>query len=263
MPKVSVIMGIYNCADVMSSSIDSIINQTFTDWELIMCDDGSADDTYEVALKYVEKDPRIKVIKNDKNMRLAYSLNQCLKIAQGEYIARMDADDISLPHRFERQVAYLDEHPEMAVVASRVIVFDETGDKFVRSIAGDYPMRQKVNLSVPFIHPTIMMRKSAYNQVGGYTVSTDTMRAEDLDLWYKFRLAGLDGYNIQEPLLKYHESLNDMKKRSLKAAIGMVKINKKYYKLLNVPLRFRFLAVKPLVSAVLPNWFMIWYHSKK
>ena len=263
MPKVSVIMGIYNCAGFMGPSIESIINQTFTDWEFIMCDDGSSDNTYEVACEYAKKDPRIKVIKNERNMRLAYTLNHCLEVAEGEYIARMDADDISLPERFEKQVAYLDSHPEMAVVASSVIVFDEDGDKFIRNIGGDYPLHKKINLSVPFAHPTIMMRKSAYTKLGGYTVSAETMRAEDLDLWYRFRLAGFDGYTIGEPLLRYHESLNDMKKRSIKAALGITKINLRYYKALKLPLYLYPIACKPLLTATLPNSFMSRYHSKK
>ncbi len=263
MPKVSVIMGIYNCADFMGPSIESIINQSFTDWEFIMCDDGSSDNTFEVALEYAKKDPRIKVIKNEKNMRLAYTLNHCLEVAQGEYIARMDADDISLPERFEKQVAYLDAHPEMSVVASTVMVFDESGDKFVRNLAGEYPLKQIVNISVPFAHPTIMMRKTTYDKLNGYSVSPETMRAEDLDFWYRFRLAGFDGYTIQEPLLRYHESLNDMKKRSFKAALGTTKINVKYYRLLKVPMHLRPLAYKPLLSAILPDSFMIWYHSKR
>ena len=107
MPTVSVIMGIYNCEKTLSDAIDSIINQTYSDWELIMCDDGSTDNTYQIATKYSEKDNRITVIKNDTNSGLAFSLNHCLKYAKGEYVARMDADDISLPNRFEKQVAFL------------------------------------------------------------------------------------------------------------------------------------------------------------
>lgn len=262
MPRVSVIMGVYNGAKTLPRAIDSIIAQTYTDWELIICDDCSSDNTYKIASQYAEKDNRIKVIQNEKNMRLAYSLNHCLSVAQGEYIARMDDDDICLPERFEKQVKYLDEHSEMAVVGSAVIVFDENGDVCVRGLGTEYPIRKVVNRSTPFAHPTIMMRKSAYDLLDGYTVSPETLRAEDLDLWYRFRLKKLEGYILQEPLLRYYEPPDAFKKRSVKAAKGMVRINKKYFKLLNIPHKYDYLIYKPLISALLPNRFMKWYHKK-
>lgn len=261
-PKVSVIMGIYNGEKTMERAIDSIIAQTYADWELIICDDCSTDNTYKIATEYAEKDSRIKVIQNEMNMRLAYSLNHCLSVAKGEYIARMDDDDICLPERFEKQVRYLDEHPEMAVVGSALIVFNETGDVGIRGLGTEYPLRSVVNRSTPFAHPTIMMRKSAYDILGGYTVSPETLRAEDLDLWYRFRLQKLDGYILQEPLLRYYEPTEAFKKRSVKAAKGMVRINKKYFKLLNIPHKYDYLIYKPLISALLPNKFMEWYHRK-
>ena len=105
--KVSILMGIYNCADTLSDAIDSIIKQTYVNWELILCDDGSQDDTYQVALKYQEKYPdKIILLKNKKNIRLAASLNRCAQYATGEYVARMDGDDLSLPNRFEKQVFF-------------------------------------------------------------------------------------------------------------------------------------------------------------
>ncbi len=263
MPKVSVIMGIYNCVDTLPIAVDSIINQTYTDWELIMCDDGSSDDTYKVAFEYTQKDNRIKLIKNEKNMRLAYSLNHCLEYAKGEYIARMDADDISLPERFEKQVAYLDAHPEMAVVSSAATIFDEKGDKLIRGLGNEYPLRKSLLLGSPFMHVTIMMRKAAYDLLGGYRVSPETMRTEDADLWFRFRLEKLDGYVIQEPLVKVRECANDLKRRSIKAAWWSVKLHKKYYKLLNIPVKWRLRAYKPLVSALIPRWIMAIYHRYK
>ena len=94
-------MGIYNCADTLAAAIDSILAQTYTDWELILCDDGSADRTYEVAEDYRSRYPeKIVLLKNERNMGLNYTLNRCLEQAKGAYIARMDGDDVSLPHRF-------------------------------------------------------------------------------------------------------------------------------------------------------------------
>lgn len=264
-PKVSVIMGIYNGEKTMKRAIDSIVDQTFTDWELIICDDCSTDNTYKIASEYAQKDNRIKVMQNKKNMRAAYSRNQCLKHACGEYIAVMDDDDICLPERFEKQVKYLDEHTEMAVVGSAAIVFDEYGDKYIRGIGNPYPFAidvKKRPVLMPIMHPTTMMRKTAFDLLGNYSVCPETMRAEDLDLFYRFRLEKLNGYILQEPLIKYHESLTDYKKRTLKAAIGTVKINKKYFKLLNISHKYDYLIYKPLISALLPNSFIAWYHQK-
>ena len=109
--KVSVIMGFYNNESTLARAINSILNQTYDKWELIMCDDGSTDYSYSIAKDYFKKYPdRIKLLQNPKNMHLANALNRCLKEASGEYIARMDADDESLPQRFERQVEFLDNH---------------------------------------------------------------------------------------------------------------------------------------------------------
>ena len=108
MPSVSVIMGIYNCADTLNEAIDSILNQTFRDWELIMCDDGSQDNTYELAQQYVQRYPeQIVLLKNEKNMGLNHTLNRCLQAASGEYIARMDADDLCSRDRFETEINVL------------------------------------------------------------------------------------------------------------------------------------------------------------
>ena len=112
MPTVSVIMGIYNTESKLADSIESILQQTYSDWELIMCDDGSTDRTYEIAKKYSDKYENIYLLKNNKNMGLAYSLNKCLKYASGKYIARSDADDINLPNRFKVQVEFLEKNPQ-------------------------------------------------------------------------------------------------------------------------------------------------------
>ena len=113
MPKVSIIMGIYNCAPTLPEAIDSILAQTFSNWQLILCDDGSADSTYAVAKSYQERFPdKIVLLQNERNMGLNHTLNRCLQKADGEYVARMDGDDVSLPTRLEKEATFLDEHPE-------------------------------------------------------------------------------------------------------------------------------------------------------
>lgn len=260
MPKVSVIMGIYNCENTLSEAIDSILKQTYTDWELIMCDDGSTDNTYEIAMQYSDKYNNIVLLKNEKNMRLAYSLNRCLEVSNGEYIARMDADDISLPERLEKEVYFLDKHLEYEMVSSAAIIFDENGDKMIRGLGKTEPLKNGYG---GFIHPTVMIRKKAYDGVGGYSVSKETLRAEDVDLWFKFKLKKYSGYVIQEPLIRYRENNSDFKKRTIKAAIGSMKLHYKYYKLLKVPLKQYLYVLRPLIVSIIPKKIICYYHSKK
>ena len=132
--KVSVIMGVYNCEKTVAESIESIINQTYDNWELIICDDASTDNTCAIVESYARKyGGKIFFLKNSANRRLAYSLNRCLEAAKGKYIARMDGDDISLPRRLEKQVLFLESHPEYALAGTAMIPFDEKrGEKTER-----------------------------------------------------------------------------------------------------------------------------------
>lgn len=260
-PKVSIIMGIYNCSKTLDRCITSILNQTYSNWELIMCDDCSKDNTLQLAKKYSDKYNNIRVIKNDKNSGLAFSLNQCLAVSTGKYIARMDADDISLPKRIEMQVKFLEENKQYQVVGSSLILFDENGDKGLRTIF-ERPTKYNTVKGPPYAHPTIMMRKEAYDALDGYTVLPRTRRGQDLDLWYRFYAKGFEGYNIQEPLLKYHESIEDYKKRSLKSAIGIMKTMYLGYKNLGFPVKTYIYIFKPIVASIIPNKLMYLYHKR-
>ena len=190
-PKVSVIMGIYNCADTLDEAIGSLIAQTYQDFEIIMCDDASTDNTYEIAEELGRRYPgKIVLIRNEKNMRLAYSLNHCLKYAKGEYIARMDGDDRCLPERFEKQVAFLDSHPEYDVVGTYMQHFTKDGPGDITK-AVEYPDKYTIRDHIPFNHASIMMKKTVYDALGGYAVNSLTMRCEDREMWYRFFKAGI------------------------------------------------------------------------
>lgn len=261
--KVSVIMGVYNCAETLSKAIDSVINQTYHNWELIMCDDGSTDDTYQIAESYKKQFPdKIILLKNEKNIKLAATLNHCLAYATGEYIARMDADDENMAERFEIEVDFLNNHPEITCVGTGYIVFDERGERGVR-IGEEYPHVRCLIHGAPFAHPTIMMRKEAYDALDGYTVAPETLRAEDIDLWFRFFEKGFTGYVIQKPLYRYRESLHDFKKRSFKAALGIAKVCLKGYRRLHYPWYLYPYALKSIVGALIPDKIMQRYHYKK
>ena len=116
-PRITVIMGIYNCADTLVEALESLEAQTYKQFKVILCDDGSRDNTLEVAYKWAELHPNYIVIKNEYNMKLAATLNHCLDYADTEYVARMDGDDLSAPTRFEKEINFLDTYPEYALVS--------------------------------------------------------------------------------------------------------------------------------------------------
>lgn len=262
MVKVSVIMAVYNGVANMAKSIESIQKQTYTDWEFIICDDCSTDNTFEMLQQVASEDTRIKIIQNGKNRKLAYSLNHCLSVASGEYIARMDHDDIALPDRFEQQVKFLDEHSKYDVVGGGVILYDDFGNE--RAVLNnEYPTVRMMKSKIPFFHPTIMMRKSAYDKLGGYTVCPRTTRGQDMDLWFRFFAQELKGYNLQFPILKYHDDINDYtKKNSLKCACRLSNTMIIGFKINKFPLTSYIYALKPVFAAILPQKFVYWIHKK-
>lgn len=259
--KVSVILAVYNCADTLDEAIHSIVNQTYSNWELIICNDASTDDTKEIVEKYKNKfSEKIKLLENIENKGLSFSLNQCLKYASGEYVARMDGDDISLLNRFEKQVSFLNQNPEMSVVGSSMIRFDEKGEYgILKSIPK--PNKYSLKKGVPFYHATIMMRKSTYVSLGGYTVSKRTIRGQDVDLWFRFYSKDFMGANIEEGLYKVREDEKAYKRRKIKYSIDFSKTLFMGFNLLNFPLRYYPYITKPVISSLIP--YKIKYYRNK
>lgn len=265
--KVSIIMGIYNCALTLGDAIDSITSQTHTNWELIMCDDGSIDNTYKIAKQYQILYPdKIILIRNEKNKGLNYTLNHCLKYCTGKYVARMDGDDLSLPQRFEKEIKFLEEHPEYAIVSTPMIYFDENGD-WGEGTAIEVPEIKDFVFHAPFhCHAPCMIRREAYFDVKGYTVDKRLLRYEDCNLWYKLYAKGYRGYNLQEPLYKMRDDKNAYKRRTFSSRMRavyvqytgfkLVKMEKKYYPFLIVEL------IKSFLLAVMPEKIYIWLHKR-
>lgn len=251
--KVSVIMAAYNCADTVRASLDSIINQTFKDWELIVCDDGSSDNTYEILKEYEQKYPeKIIVIQNKKNSKLPFSLNHCLKYATGEYIARMDADDMSYEDRLRRQVQYLDENIDIDVVGTGMTCFNENGITGTRRAPKD-PNRSLIGPGVPFFHATIMMRKTVYDRLNGYSLEPYVLRCEDVDLWIRFFAAGYKGANLQDALYYVREDITAVKRRNWNNAINASKTLFLGFSRNHYPLKQYIYVLKPLISVAVPK----------
>ncbi len=203
---VSVILAVYNGAQDVEPAIESIFSQTYTDWDLLVVNDGSTDTTGEVLGRLGAKEPRLTVLTNEVNCGLAASLNRAWRAAKGPLIARLDADDVCYPERLYKQVEFLLECPDVAVLGTAADFVDEQGDyigSYSRPARHDELVRRMYR-EVPFIHPTVVVRKSFYESMGGYdeTLRGATQAGEDVDLW----LRGYTRYkysNLREPLIRY------------------------------------------------------------
>lgn len=263
-PLISVIMGSYNSEKTLKESIDSIINQTYKNWELVICDDCSTDKSYEIAKLYKEEYPqKITLIRNEVNLGLAGSLNKCLEKAKGFYIARQDADDISMSDRFFKQIKFLEENPEYDLVGTSMISFDENGDKGVRGILKEIPDKRKLAVGPPFCHATIMVKADVYKKLGGYRVTKYTRRCEDIDLWFRFFQKGYKGINMKEPLYKVRDDEKAYKRRGFKSYMYATKVCFDGYRLLKIDILAYIYLLKPIIAAFIPQSLKQIYHKKK
>ena len=179
MIKISVVMPAYNAEQYIAEAIESILNQTFTDFELIIIDDGSTDRTIEIIEGY--KDPRIRFYRNEQNAGVALTLNRGIELAKGEFVARMDSDDIAELNRLEMQLNYMNAHPEVAVLGTGIELFGiQHGTKqFSQSYE---ELKIDLLFSSCFAHPTVMMRTELLRG-GNYSYNPAFSRMEDYDLW--------------------------------------------------------------------------------
>ena len=246
-------MGVYNPKTKMElfRATESILNQTYSDFEFIICDDGSNTETKKWLAELATLDERIKVITNERNIGLAATLNRCLAHAKGEYIARQDADDYSDPKRFEKQVVFLEQHPEYALVGSNVHYFSENG------IWGEfkyhkYPENKEFMWYSPFSHGSLIFRKDVLDKNNGYRVARETLRCEDYDLFMRIYMNGDKGANLQEKLYYYCENEDTIKRRKYSDRLIEVKVRARYFGKLGLyPKGFIYL-FKPVLVGLIP-----------
>jgi len=251
-PRVSIIMGIYNCASTLVESLDSIARQTYTDWEMILCDDGSKDDTLKIAREWARRDRRTKVLANERNLGLARTLDRCMAEAGGELLARQDGDDLSEPDRLAKLVAAMDAHPEVAVVSSWVSCFDEKGTwGMVRT--KPFPVANDFLSGSPIIHAPCLMRRMPVLAVGGYGAQPWALQVEDVFLWFRLYAAGYRAMNIQEALYRVRDDENARSRRNLRRRINYSIVRWKGFRMLGFPWYKRLWAVRPILVWALPG----------
>ncbi|MEH7577966.1 glycosyltransferase family 2 protein [Priestia megaterium] len=262
MPKISVAMSVYNGEKYLKEAIDSILNQTYPDFEFIICDDASNDGSVDIIEEYIKVDKRIVLIKNETNLGLASSLNKCIWKAKGDYIARMDADDIAINNRFENQLKYLEFNSHIAFVCGGVYLIDEEGVWGERT--SSMPLtKENVFKYQPIAHPSTMIRKSVLTEVQGYTVSSYTNRGQDFDLWCKIYSKGYIGENIGDMVLYYREDKDTYKRRLFKYRIDSSKMKKIWRRQLKLPLYYEIYVYKPIITGLIPQFLLENYHKRK
>lgn len=196
-PMISVVMPVYNGEKYLKEAIDSILNQTFTDFEFLIINDGSTDETEEIILSY--DDSRIRYVKNETNLQIVKTLNKGIELARGKYIARMDADDISLPNRLEKQVQFLEDNPDIDICGTWVQTFG------LREETWKYPQsHEEIKTALLFnsalVHPSVMIKKKFFDH---FYYEEQYNTAEDYALWTK-SIVTQKFSNISLSLLKYH-----------------------------------------------------------
>ncbi len=240
----SVVMAVYNQAETLSPAVQSILEQSFSDFELVIVDDHSSDETPGLLSEWRTKDKRIKVITNTRHLGLTKSLNLGLKQVKTKLIARMDADDIALPQRFKRQRDYLLSHSKIGLLGTAVRLIDETGKflKIKQLPASQEKIRQSILSFCPFVHPTWMLRRSVLDEVGTYNEAF--AYAQDYELALRI-ISRFPGANLLDPLLNYRvNSAQTISLRHLKQQERLA-------------LKARFLALAKYGYSITESWRLI------
>jgi glycosyltransferase EpsE len=251
MVKVSVIIAAYNCQQTIVDCLQSIYRQSFQDWEIVVCNDGSRDATAAILEQYQSKDRRIRLLHNEVNHGAAFTRNRCMAQASGEYIAIQDGDDRSPGHRLTEQVLFLDGHREYAFVSSAIDLYD-THRSLGRIANRENPSKRDFLWSSPFCHAATMFRSEVLRKVGGYRVSFETKRGHDYDLFMRLYADGFRGYNLSQSLYEYRIDGNDCQRRRYKYRIHEAIIRYKGFTSLHLMPRGWLYVFKPLILGLIP-----------
>jgi glycosyltransferase EpsE len=260
-PLVSIIMGVHNGERTLLSALDSIRAQTFTDWECIVCDDGSTDGTWKTLVDSTAADPRFKLLRNSTNRRLAATLNCCIDAAAGEYLARHDADDTSVSHRLQEQADYLEANRDVTVVGTYAALIDDHGRMWGELRHPVAPDKLEWLKGPRVVHPSVMMRKKAIIAEGNY--NERAIRLEDFDLWLRLVSRGHKIVTLPKILYNLHWDRSDYSRRKFKYRLGEMSLVLRGLTLLNAPYSCYGYAVKPLLAGLLPSRLLYLHHVRK
>jgi glycosyltransferase involved in cell wall biosynthesis len=235
MPKVSVLLPTHNGSRLVERSLKSVLSQSFKNFELVVIDDGSTDDTAKIIRKFADRDKRIYLISNKENTGIQRALNYGLKLAKGEYIARIDDDDEWIhADKIKKQVEFLDKNPEYVLVGTGVVFVDEDRNELFRlsSPGRDRDIRPKMLMRSYFTHSAVMFRKDVALQLGGYNEDEAVRHVEDYDLWLKLgtvgKIANLSPCTVK--FMLHEKSISAQNKREqFRKNIRLIKNFRKFY----------------------------------
>lgn len=258
-PEISVIMAVYQAGDgrALRQAVRSICLQSYSRWELLICDDGSTDRTWEILTELAGTDARIRLLRLGKNHKAGYARNKCIRAARGRYLAVMDADDISAPNRLQRQLDFLKSHPKAAFVGSR-------GEFFIHRMGDDgacypfcrVPKASDFLFSLPYVHASLLFRREALEQVHGYDSRRCAVRAEDYDLLLRLYGAGRYGVNLEDVLYYIRRDKKQYVRRKYRYRFHEAYVKLKGFQKLNLMPEGILYAAKPLFVGLLPAGFV-------
>lgn len=258
--KISIIMGIYTSKDkeMVDLAVQSIIKQDFLDWEFVICDDGSPDDTWDYLNKHYGNDKRFVFVKNETNGGLRVALNSCLKAASADYVVRQDADDYSREDRLRILYEYMISHPECDVLGTAMMAFDEQGEIGIVHPRKTEPSKMDFRFGSVVAHASTIMKKSSVLAVNGYRVAWETTRCEDTDLFMRMAANGAVIRNLDEPLyyVRHDQATYARKKYINRVKEAVVKY--KGFKLLKLPITSYVFVLKPLIVGLIPQQLQRW-----
>ncbi|MGK7897388.1 MAG: glycosyltransferase [Xenococcus sp. (in: cyanobacteria)] len=249
----TVLMSVYNGELYLEAAIESILRQTFNDFNFLIIDDASTDQTSAILKKFSQQDSRIKIITNKQNKGLAYSLARGVEAAKTAWIARMDADDIAIRDRLEKQINYIEENPETDILGSYALNINDRGEILgARKVPLNHENISRLIWTNPLIHPTVLFRRSAILEIGSYYSKTRQRIPEDYQLWFRACAAGLRFANLPEPLIYYRFSDDNFVRNNLKFLLAHVLIGwQGCWRVKAAPLAYLGVT-KPLVLGILP-----------
>lgn len=249
---VSVIIPAYNCGQYLEECVLSLQNQTYKNIEIIICDDCSSDNTYEVMKKLKHKYSNVVIIKNKTNIKAGATRNNCIKVSKGYFILLQDADDYSQKNRIEKLISIFNKHPEVAYVSSGMNKFNECGIWSKLSFVERKISKYDIVKGCPVAHAATMFKADALKAIDGYRISKETVRLEDYDLFFRLYLNGKSGYVIPDLLYNYREDQQAFKRKKYRFRIDEYKIRKKYFKDMKVNFYYYIYVVKPLIIGLIP-----------
>lgn len=258
-PKISVIMGIYQSKnkEMVCKAIQSIIDQTFKEWEFVICDDGSPDDTWEFLNNHYGQNEQFVLVRNQRNGGLRVALNSCLKAASAEYVVRMDADDYSRPDRLAILYKAAKENPDIDVIGTAMMSFDDKGEYGVIHPRKLEPQKMDFLHGSVVAHASTIMKKDSLMKVNGYRVAWETTRCEDTDLYMRMCANGAKFKNIDEPLYYVRQDRDSIARRKYVNRVKEAVVKFKGFGQLKMPLYGYIFVLKPLIVGLIPGGLLL------